>query len=101
MVVKEHSELNAKLKELEEKIKALLTEVSRSRQEKKDLANSTKELEAKLGLMDERLNKERAEREKLLSELKQRTDEREEIRSKVEGLLAEVTRIESNLGEVS
>jgi chromosome segregation ATPase len=101
MAVKEHSELNAKLKELEEKIRALFTEVSRSRQEKKDLAASAKELESKLGLMGEQLNKERAEKEKLLSELKQRTDEREEIRSKVEGLLAEVTRIESNLGEMS
>jgi len=93
--------LHDKLGELEEKIRMLLTEVSQSRQEKKNLAASVRELEAKLASVKEQLDLERAEKEQLELQLKQRGEEREEIRAKVEGILAEVSRIEANFSELS
>jgi chromosome segregation ATPase len=100
-MVKEEGALHDKLRELEEKIRMLLTEVSQSRQEKKNLAASVKELEAKLASMAEQFNSEKAEKEQLQLQLKQRGEEREEIRAKVEGMLAEVSRMEANFSELS
>ena len=92
--------LNEKLTELEEKIRKLLTEVSQSRQEKKDLTASIKELESRVGTMADQVNREKAEKEQLMLELKRIGEEREEIRAKVEGMLAEVSRMESNFREL-
>jgi chromosome segregation ATPase len=92
--------LHEKLKELEEKIRMLLTEVSQSRQEKKDLTGRIKELESSMGGMADQVNREKAEKEQLTLELKRSGEEREEIRAKVEGMLAEVSRMESNFREL-
>jgi chromosome segregation ATPase len=97
--VKAQGALAEKLKELEAKIRILLSEVSRSRQEKKDLMAAMKELEAKVTALAEQLDVERTEKEQLGLELKQVAEEKEEIRSKVEGMLAEVSRMESSLSE--
>jgi chromosome segregation ATPase len=98
-MAKEQGTLQDKLGELEGKIRALISEIVRSREEKKILSSSIKDLENKLAAMEEVLNSERSEREKLELQLKQRAEEREELRAKVEGLLAEVSRMESSLGD--
>jgi len=92
--------LNEKLKELEEKIRMLLTEVSQSRQEKQDLTATIKELESRVSAMADQVNREKGEKEQLMLELKRVGEEREEIRAKVEGMLTEVSRMESDFREL-
>jgi chromosome segregation ATPase len=92
--------LNEKLKELEAKIRMLLTEVSQSRQEKQHLGATIKELESKVSAMADQVNREKGEKEQLMLELKRVGEEKEGIRAKVEGMLAEVSRMESNFREL-
>jgi predicted nuclease with TOPRIM domain len=53
-----------------------------------------------MGGMADQVNREKAEKEQLTLELKRSGEEREEIRAKVEGMLAEVSRMESNFREL-
>ncbi len=87
-----------KLKELEEKVMAILQLLAKARQERASLEATLGELQAEVSLLRERLKKEETKREEVEGDLRRLEAEREEVRSKVEELLSELAKIEALQG---
>ncbi len=86
-----------RLQELETKVREAWKDLAQTRTERDTLRDGMQSLQQELRSRDHELATLRAERERDGQEMQRLRKEREEIRTRVEGLLGEVTRLEAKV----